>query len=420
MRVLIIGMGGFAGRHHQAVEKLEKTTPVKLVATCDPMASTREEGREKFSLDERGVHIFTDYREMLAAYAGEALLVVIPTPINLHREMHEAAVRAGFPVYLEKPPTLNHEELESMLEVEKTARKKTMVGFNFIVEELRQKLKQRLLDGEFGPLESISFHGFWPRARQYFTRNNWGGRLMVNDRLVVDSAMGNAMSHFVHNILFWADTESLFSWPRPETVHAELYRAHSIESTDTLFVSMSARGIPPIRIFFTHACSGAMEQKEIIACARATIVYDVYGEVTVEWKDGRREHFTPGQSLFVEENYLAYRDYLEDRAERPPTTLADTRAFVELYNLTFLAAGRITTVDHPHLTLQQRIPKGETEPVEYVAINEIASIARQFLLTGQMPSAQDIPWAVPGGKATRADLPQFSAVIRDMYQPQPA
>src|SRR5207237_9307357 len=122
---------------------------------------------------------------------------------QLHAEMHAAATARGLPVYLEKPPTLDHVELEAMIRSDAQARKASLVGFNFIIEKARLSLKERLLAGEFGAVRGATLSALWPRPASYFARNNWGGRLLVDGHVVLDSCFGNAMAHFVHNLLFW-------------------------------------------------------------------------------------------------------------------------------------------------------------------------------------------------------------------------
>jgi predicted dehydrogenase len=178
---------------------------------------------------------------MLERHRRELDLVVVPTPINLHAEMHAAATAFGLPVHLEKPPTLDHAELEQMIAADAHARRASFVGFNFIIEKTRLALKQRLLAGEFGDVRGATLSATWPRPTSYFTRNQWAGRLLVGDQLVLDSCFGNAMAHFVHNLLFWAGNRGLYSWGQPAAVRAELDRAHPIEGADTFLW----RRIPP-------------------------------------------------------------------------------------------------------------------------------------------------------------------------------
>ena len=108
-------MGGFAGSHHNAIAQLEANGHAKLICTCDPRPENFAQEQETWRLAQRGVGVFSDYRAMLETYHRGLDLVVIPTPINLHAEMHAAATALGLPVYLEKPPTLDHTELEQMI-----------------------------------------------------------------------------------------------------------------------------------------------------------------------------------------------------------------------------------------------------------------------------------------------------------------
>ena len=78
--------------------------------------------------------------------------------------MHAECVKRGLYIYLEKPPTLSHEELLTMLDVEAGAQHTTHVGFNFVVEAQRQALKERLLGGEFGAVREAYMRSLQPRA----------------------------------------------------------------------------------------------------------------------------------------------------------------------------------------------------------------------------------------------------------------
>jgi predicted dehydrogenase len=50
IRIGIIGLGGFAGSHHNAVARLEERGHAKLVCTCDPRVEFFVNEREKLNL----------------------------------------------------------------------------------------------------------------------------------------------------------------------------------------------------------------------------------------------------------------------------------------------------------------------------------------------------------------------------------
>lgn len=341
--VAIIGMGGFAASHHRALLALESAGLCRVVAACDPFPDDFAQFGQELGFSERGVRVFDDYLKMLDALHGDLDMVTIPTPVPLHAAMHGACVERGLACYLEKPPTLYWRELDEMLEVEKSARFATNVGFNFIVESARQNLKQRILAGEFGALRRVSFLGHWPRKAEYFQRAPWAGRIRLNERLVLDSCIGNALAHYIHNLLFWAGTRELFDWATVSSMKAELSRAHAIENYDTIFARGTFDNGAEFRIAATHAGKPPQYQREVVECDHATLTYLTGSEWRIEWKSGEVETGPADRDDLLGRNFAAYFDYLRGDAPRSLTTLADAKPFVHLTNLAYVAAGAIET-----------------------------------------------------------------------------
>lgn len=143
IRTGILGMGGFAATHHQAVMTLEERGQARLTCTCDPNPDAFQTEQRAWHFARRGVRVFSHHGPLLEACRDQLDLLVVPTPIPLHAEMHRAGIAAGLAVYLEKPPTLDHIELEEMIAQDQRAKKATFVGFNFIIEKPRLALKTR-------------------------------------------------------------------------------------------------------------------------------------------------------------------------------------------------------------------------------------------------------------------------------------
>jgi predicted dehydrogenase len=410
IRIGIVGMGGFAGSHHNAIARLEERNHAKLIATCDPQADRFLNEQHGWRFAARGVQVFPDYRAMLEACHAQLDLVVVPTPIQLHAEMHAAATALGLPVYVEKPPTLDYVELEKMIAADARARKSSLVGFNFIIEKARLSLKQRLLAGEFGAIQGATLSALWPRPASYFARNNWAGRLLAADgRIVLDSCFGNAMAHFVHNLLFWTGGPDLFSWAQIAAVRAELYRAHAIEGADTFFVETDTVGGITMRFALSHACSGQSTQCEMVICDKATLRYNVGRHIEIRWNDGRTEKMALDPFDPLLENHLDYFRYLRGESERPATTLADSRPFVSLNDLAHVSSGRIAPIP----AAQVSGVRDEKEQKDYLHVSEMGKAQENFLGRGVWPSASG--WGrEPGEVVTPADLPRFHDVIRAM------
>ena len=416
IRIGIVGMGGFAGWHHATVARLEERGQAKLVCTCDPQAAIFAEAQQNWRLTQRGVGIFTDYREMLAECQRQLDLVVVPTPIQLHAEMHAAVTACGLPAYLEKPPTLDHLELERMIVADRRSRKASLVGFNFIVEKPRLALKERLLAGEFGAVRGATLTALWPRPASYFRRNNWAGRLFIDGGIVLDSCFGNAMAHFVHNMLFWTGGPELFSWAQIAAVRAELYRAHAIEGADTFFVETDTAAGITMRFAVSHACAGPSVHRETVLCDQAVLEYVVGHHAEVRWNSGRVERISLEAFDGLSENHLEYYRYLQGELPRPATTLVDSRPFVALNDLAYVSSGRIAPIPAALVTGE----RNDQDQKDYLQVAGLGATVEQFLARGLWPGANG--WARAGGEVvTPADLPRLPDVLRALSaQDQPS
>ena len=140
----VIGMGGYAQSHHRSVRTLEEEGLAQLVC-CSSRRGAEAPEAETFKFVERGTKIYSDWELMLSECADLIDVVAIPTPVADHAPMHRACVDLGLPAFLEKPPSLDYAEYRGMVETEAGRRgPETFVGFNFIVEPARQRLKARL------------------------------------------------------------------------------------------------------------------------------------------------------------------------------------------------------------------------------------------------------------------------------------
>ena len=409
IRIGIVGMGGFAGSHHATIARLEERGQARLICTCDPRPESFVTEQQNWRFAARGVQVFPDYREMIETCHHRLDMVVIPTPIQLHAGMHAAATAHGLSTYVEKPPTLDYAELERMIAADQNARKASVVGFNFIIEKLRLSLKERLLAGEFGAIRGATLSALWPRPASYFARNEWAGRLMIDERIVLDSCFGNAMAHFVHNLLFWTAGPELFSWAQIAAVRAELYRAHAIEGADTFFVETDTSTGITMRFALSHACAGSSTHCEMVLCDHAVIRYSVGGNIEIRWNNGRVERTTLDSFDPLQENHLNYLRFLRGESPRPATTLADSRPFVTLNDLAYVSSGHISAIP----ASQVSGVRDEKEQKDYLHVASMMTAHENFLVRGVWPSASG--WGRNAGEVvTTAELPRFHGVVRAM------
>ncbi len=404
----VAGIGGFGTAHHNALLKLENSGSFRVVATCDPALPRLEKVIETLEFTRRGVGLYESFEPMLARHGEDLNLITVAAPIRLHAPMHRACVERGIACYLEKPPTLDPEELEEMVRRDASARFATQVGFNYIYQPFRHTLKERIVRGEFGKLLRVGYIGLWQRALSYYARNGWAGRLLLeNGYVLLDSCCGNAMSHHLHNILFFAGDGTGHSWARPERVEAELYRANSIEGTDTIFARGVLENGVEFRLATSHACEPSHTSEEIITCEKAEIRITARGDWAI-WQEGRLVESHPAPSALLVDNFALYADYLRGVEERPQTRLEDCRAFVHLNALLYIAARQI----HPVAEVAQS--RFAQDTMDTIFIPGIAEVCERAIREGLFPSEQGTPWAKPGGSASVEALPSLRGVLAGM------
>ncbi len=385
----------------------------ELVGTCDPWT---HRGTRPAHI-KPGLKIHPDHHSLLADLAGKADYVVVPTPIHLHGEMHRDVLAAGFACYLEKPPTLDPAELEEMLKMEAAAPRSSYVGFSHLFRPEYAVLKERIHGGEFGALREVDLLAMWPRMRSYFERNSWAGRLRFQDRLILDSCLGNGMAHHVHNCLFWCGKDGLWNWDRAETLRAHLYRINRIEAPDTIFLEAQCAAGVRLRMALSHACS-ASRTEEILQCERATIRIS-YGRdpmISIQPEHGTVERIPLREKNGYVENHRWYADYLLGRRERPCTLLSDCRGHVHLNALAYVSAGCVVPVPPGQVGTSRH--HGD-EGVQILGIEEKALA---FLADGIPPDfagAAAAPSRPVGAEELPALVPIITQIVDDMRHTPP-
>jgi len=254
-RLALIGISGYGRVHLQLARECRQRSEAGIVAAT--VINPAEEADNVAQLEAEGCRIFSDYREMLRACAGEIDLCLIPTGIHWHARMTIAALEAGANVLVEKPLAGSSAEIAAIHEAEQRHDRFVAVGFQDFYEPATAWLQEELERGAIGRIRAVRFLGLWPRDRAYFTRNDWAGRLAVEGVPVLDSPLSNAFAHFAMLSLFLAGAGRKSAALTLDGV--EMFRAHAIESFDTCVVR--AQTPDGARLWFgaSHACRETLE-----------------------------------------------------------------------------------------------------------------------------------------------------------------
>ncbi len=145
MRFGLIGAGNIGQIRARAIHGAEDC---ELVAIADV-----DLDRAKAAAPTRDVAIFSDYHQLLASAAVDA--VAVCTPPQFHEEMVVNALEAGKHVLCEKPLSNCVDASRNMVEVSRKTGKTLSNGFNFRYIPSIRFLKQTLDSGLIGELDHV-------------------------------------------------------------------------------------------------------------------------------------------------------------------------------------------------------------------------------------------------------------------------
>lgn len=345
IRFGLVGIGGYGRTYVSALSGMVARGRAALAsAVCvDPE-------REAESLAEvraLGARVYASFEELVAAEAGRTDLLCLPTPIHLHAPMAAAAMEAGFDVLIEKPVCGSLAEVDHLIALRDRLGRFAAVGF----QEAYQHGVERALSllAAHGPVSAVRVFGLWPRGHQYFARNRWAGRLVVQGRAVYDSPANNALAHFVHLALVLAGQPGAPATPR--AVAGRLWRAQTIESFDTCTLRVETPAGVPVSLVLSHSVDEAVQPFVEVQAAGGRLTY----HINLGWS------FVPaaGENLAwptppdLEKRVVMLERVLDARAGRAlhPCPLESARAHTEVIHL---AHAHLPVADIPADRIEHR------------------------------------------------------------------
>lgn len=151
-----IGLGGSHGGFRQGLSDTRAVAGkkgVKCVAVCDLDSDHLDEAAKIFGPDTKKYH---DFREVLARPDIDA--VVIGTPDHWHSFIAIAAMKAGKPVYCEKPLTLTIDEGKKLVQVWKQTNTIFQTGSQQRSDARFRMACELVRNGRLGKLKTVEAH----------------------------------------------------------------------------------------------------------------------------------------------------------------------------------------------------------------------------------------------------------------------
>jgi len=143
VRVGVIGYGYWGPNIVRNFQGLEDCA---LVAVCDKNPAALRRAQRTYP----GVHLTTDFNEVLASPDIDAIAVI--TPVWTHFDLAKAALQNGKHVFVEKPFTSTSAQAQELIELADREHLKIMVDHTFLFSGAVRKIREVIEGGMLGSL----------------------------------------------------------------------------------------------------------------------------------------------------------------------------------------------------------------------------------------------------------------------------
>jgi myo-inositol 2-dehydrogenase/D-chiro-inositol 1-dehydrogenase len=121
-----VGLFGSGNRGTYVAGLMAKNTPARVVALCDLFDAKMEKAKASIGLE--NPKLYKDFRQLLSS---DVDAVIIATPVFLHAEHFEAAIKSGKHIYIEKPASVDVEGCKRIMRAADSADRKLNITFGF-------------------------------------------------------------------------------------------------------------------------------------------------------------------------------------------------------------------------------------------------------------------------------------------------
>lgn len=149
--MLKVGFIGYGNRsNHLWTNMFVPVGGCELVAIADPKWETI---KEQHAEDFPNCHYYVDAEEMLKNEKLDG--VIIGTSCDLHTKYALLVEKYGLPLFLEKPVSINEEQLRELETILPTMNEKTVVSFPLRITDIVMKVKEMLDSGIIGEIAHV-------------------------------------------------------------------------------------------------------------------------------------------------------------------------------------------------------------------------------------------------------------------------
>ncbi len=314
-------------------------------------------------------------------------LLIIASPIHLHCEQTLQALANGSDVLCEKPAAATPAEVRQMIAAEAQSDARVHVGFQWVYSDAVRRVNHDFRAGRLGrPLRLKAFN-FWPRPTSYYHRNDWAGRLRTADgHWVLDSPANNAFAHDLHLLLYLGGVDTAAGSLR---LKAETYRAHAIETHDSIALRIRTAEDSELLLFASHATDAKIGPLIEARYSRATLRWQhIKGDLNGRLHNGVIQNYGPVQSGEFAKLWQAI-EARRTGTRTPICGLADAMIHTRCIDAIHRSQPKAAAL--PAELLQRRYSKGE----EWLFAPQLREDLQRCFASNSLPSELGLSWAVP-------------------------
>jgi predicted dehydrogenase len=398
IKIALVGIGGYGAWYLQELLQIASERDARLVAAIDPVPHHSPLYAECL---QAGIPIFTDLASFYQHDTAD--LVILSVPIQYHAPLTCLALSKGSHVLCEKPLGATLDDALAMQAAQQQSGKLVAIGYQWSFSDAALALKRDILSGRLGRPLGAKTLLLWQRARSYYQRSDWAGRIRTDTGAwVLDSPVNNATAHYLHHMLFLLG-DTLASSARPNAVQAELYRANPIENYDTAALRVETASGADLLFLTTHAVLGNRGPRMQFEFEDARVAYsEALPEFRVTFRDGRVENY--GRPEASETNKL-WNTVTAIREGDLPVCGIQTA----LPHLLCVAGAQQTPIScFPQASIRIEVAGGD--PTTWV--DGLAETFSACYQSNRLPSQLDVEqrpaWATP---ATHIDLSSYARLF---------
>lgn len=381
----MVGTGGYGHYYTNVLIKEYYRGLIDLKAAVEPFP---ENSSHTPWFLKQSIPVFSTLEEAFENHI-RADLVIISSPLHYHVPQSILALEKGSHVLCDKPVATTIQDAQELVTTKDKTGLHVLVGYQWSFSSAIQALKRDIQKGSFGKPVRIKTLCLWPRGFDYYSRNDWAGKLKDKEgNWILDSPANNAMAHFLHNLLYLLGEEK-DSAALPGSIEAETYKAYDIQNFDTVASRIFVNGETELLFYASHSIrnrSGPMFKLEF---EQATVTYGEDSKSIVS-KDLK------GQII---------SDYGDPESDDQFKKLYDSIKVIK--NLKSASCGLQASIPHTLAVngIQDSVPKAPSFPssiIEYsntgerLWVKELGETLYNCYLNSCLPSEKEVKWAEKG------------------------